>query len=86
MPTDSVKTLFNFAAEAVRGSYLQEVRSIAEVFRQTAGLNHNEFIEMQKKLTQAVNNITNVFKKTLIEGVDDVVNEYKEVRSRGEAK
>jgi hypothetical protein len=86
MPTDSVENLFHFSIETVRTTYLQEVRSIAEIFRQKMELGHEEFVEIQKDLTISVNNITKVLKQNLMLGIEDIVNEYKEVRGRGESK
>ena len=86
MPTDAVANLFNFSIETVRTTYQQEVRSIAEIYRQKMELSHADFVEIQKDLTISVNNITKILKQNLMVGIDDIVNEYKEVRGRGEAK
>ena len=86
MPTDAVIGLFNFAFETVRATYLQEVRSIAEIYRQKMEISHIDFIEIQKDLTIAVNSISKIFKSELANGVDTIINEYKEVRGRGEVK
>ena len=86
IPFDAVKTVFLFAVETFRTTYLQEVKSLANVFINRLGGEHKDFIEIQKDIGLIVEEIQKETIDNLLTGLDGIVNEYKEVRGRGEKK
>ena len=86
VPTDAVKNLFAFAIENMRALFLQEMQSIANIYQQRAEMEHSEYVELQKELTLKVSDIMKIYKKQLKDGVNGIVEEYQEVRNRGEVK
>jgi hypothetical protein len=86
VPVDAVKDVFLFSLETFRSKYLQEAKSKAEISVQIMGGSHNDIIRMQKELSESINEAHSEAKKQLIEGIDSVVEDYKDIRGRGEKK
>ena len=86
IPFEAVKTVFLYSVETFRSTYLQEVEGLATVFMERLGGDHTHFVELQKELTEKINEIQASVKEGLIQGLKGVVAEYKEVRNRGESK
>ena len=86
IPFNAASDVFMFAIESYRTTFLQGVKSISNVFAQRLGANHSQFVEIQEKLSEAVKLITEEAKITVQNGLENVVKEYQEVRSRGESK
>jgi len=86
IPVDAIQHVFMWAIDTFHKSYVQEVDALANVFKQVYGADHNKYIRIIKELTQALNKIKTDAKDNLINGVDGVINEYQEVRGRGERK
>ena len=86
VPTDAVKNLFNFAIENMRALFQQELHSVASIYQQRTDMQHKDFVLLQKDLTLKVVEIMKIYKKQLKQGVEGIVDEYQEVRNRGEAK
>jgi hypothetical protein len=86
LPYDSTANIFLYAVETFRASFLQEVKSIANIFVQRLGGEQKHFIELQKELSLKIEEIQAQAKEDIISGLEGIVDEYKEVRSRGERK
>ena len=86
IPFNAASDVFMFAIESYRTTFLQGVKSISNVFAQRLGANHVQFVEIQQKLSETVKLITEEAKITVQNGLENVVKEYQEVRSRGESK
>ena len=86
IPYDAVKTVFLFAVETFRSTYLQEVDALSNVFIKRLGGTHDNFIELQKELQEKINEIQATVKGDLLQGLKGIQAEYKEVRGRGERK
>lgn len=86
IPYDAVKTVFLFAAETFRSTYLQEVDALSNVFIKRLGGTHDNFVELQKALQEKINDIQKQVKDDLLQGLSGIQAEYKEVRGRGERK
>jgi len=86
IPYDAVKTVFLYSAETFKNTYQQEVNSIANIFIERVGGDHKHFIELQKDLSEKINDIHALVKDNLITGLKGIVSEYSEIRGRGERK
>ena len=73
IPFDAVQTVFLYSNELSRSTYLQEVNSLANIFVERLGGSHNHFIELQKELTDKVNEIHKLTKESLLSGLDGIV-------------
>jgi len=86
IPYDAVKTVFIYSAETFKNTYQQEVNGLANIFIERLGGEHKHFIELQKELTEKINEIQLMVQEHLIAGLNGIVSEYQEVRERGEKK
>jgi len=84
IPFDAVEMVFIYSSELFRNTYLQEIDGLANIYIERLGGTHNQFIELKKELTDKVNEIHALVKENLLNGLDGIVDEYKEIRSRGE--
>jgi len=84
MPFDDVKSLYLFTIETIRSTYLQEVRSLADIFKQRFGGSDKEYVALQRDLTEKINDIIEDSKKNALKEVDNMRESYSEVRGRGE--
>jgi len=86
VPFDAVKSVFLYSVETFRATYMQEVIGIANIFKQRLNASQKEFVEVQKDITERIDLIQKDIKDNLLKGLYGIVNEYKEVRGRGERK
>jgi predicted N-acyltransferase len=84
IPYDAVQNVFLYTVETFRNTYKQEVDALANVFIKRLGGGHEEFVELQKTLTEKVDAIQSQAKEDLLQGLKGIQAEYKEVRGRGE--
>ena len=86
IPVDAVKSVFIFAIEALRTSYIQEVNAIASIFVERLGADEVHYKELQKEISEKTNQIMKDTKDIMISGLSDAIDSYKETRSRGQRK
>lgn len=86
IPVDAVKSVFLFAVEEFRNAYLQKVNQMASIYVERLGGTETDYKELQKELTQEINDSLRDTKSSLIKGVSNIIQDYQEVRSRGERK
>ena len=86
VPFEAVKSVFIYAVETFRSSYLQEVNNIAQLYIHRTGGSHKELIELKKDISENIQNLTDDIRAKLIEGLTGIVEEFREVRGRGESK
>jgi hypothetical protein len=86
IPTDAASNIFLYAIESYKTSFLQGVKSISNIFSQRLGADHNQYVEIQKQLSESIVSITETAKANVLEGLEAAVLEYKEVRGRGEKR
>lgn len=84
IPYDAIKDVFLYSAETFRTTYLQEVEGLATKFMAQLGGDHKHFVELQKELTEKIDDIQKTVKENLLQGLKGIVAEYREVKGRGE--
>jgi len=80
IPFEAASEVFIYAIESYRKTFLQGVKSISNIYASQLGADHNKFIEIQKKISEQVQIITEDAKANIISGLDGVVREYSEVK------
>jgi len=75
IPYDAVKSVFIYSVETARSTFLQNTNAMANIFVERLGADNEQFKELQKEIMQNVNETMVDFKKSLIDGVDDIVHE-----------
>ena len=86
IPFDAVKGFFLYTVETFSKSYEQESKTIADLILSRLGATQEEFIEVRKELSKKVVEIKTDTVDQLLDGLDQIVEEYQEVRGRGESK
>lgn len=86
IPVYAVRNVFLYSVETFKNKYLQEAKSISTLMVKMMDGTHDDLIRIQKQMTEIINENYSEVKSQLIDGVDGIVEEYKEVRSRGEKK
>lgn len=86
IPFDAVKSFFLYTVEGVIKQYDQESKSVADVMLSRFGATREEHIETKKELSNKLNEIKIEAIENLLLGLDQIVEEYQEVRGRGESK
>ena len=86
IPVDAVTSVFLYSVETFKNKYLQEAKSISTLMVKMMDGTHDDLIETQKQMTEIINENYREVKSQLIDGIDGIIEEYKEVRSRGEKK
>lgn len=86
VPLDTIKSFFLFVIETFTKTYTQESKSLANIMVNRLGGEKKHLIEIQKDLGQKLEQIKEQSVKEVINGLDNIVDEYSEVRSRGEKK
>lgn len=86
VPLDTIKSFFLFVIETFTKTYTQESKSLANIMVNRLGGEKKHMIEIQKDLGQKLEQIKEQSVKEVINGLDNIVDEYSEVRSRGERK
>lgn len=86
IPFDAVKGFFLYTVETFVKSYTQEAQGVANVLLSRFGADHTDIIETQKELSKKLIDIKAETIEELLQGLDGIVEEYQEVRGRGEHK
>jgi len=86
IPFDAVKSVFMYAVETFRSTYMQEVDALTNIYIKILGGDQVQYAELQKDLQEKINAIQKQVKSDLMQGIDSIQKEYSEVRSRGERK
>ena len=86
IPFDAVKSVFMYAVETFRSTYMQEVDALTNIYIKILGGDQVQYAELQKDLQEKINAIQKQVKSDLLQGIDSIQKEYSEVRSRGERK
>lgn len=86
VPVDAMKNVFLWSIDTFHNSYLQQVNNIANVYVQILGADSSKFSAIIKELSQVLTRIKEDAKTDLLSGIDGIVEEYQEVRGRGERK
>jgi hypothetical protein len=86
IPFDAVQNFFLFVVETITKTFSQESKSIANIMVNRLGGERKHLIEIQKDLSIKLEELKEQSIKEALAGLDNIVDEYKEVRSRGEKK
>lgn len=86
IPFDAVKTFFLFTIETFIKTYSQESKSLANIMVNRFGGGKKELIEVQKDLQFKLESIKSNTVKEIEKGIENIIDEYSEVRGRGERK
>jgi len=86
IPFDAVKSFFLYVVETFSKSYDQESKTIADLVLSRFGADQEDFIETRKDLSKKISDIKSDVIEQLLKGLDQIVEEYQETRSRGESK
>lgn len=84
VPVDAVEQVFLFSVETMRTVYMQEVTALASILVERTGASDTVYKEMQRELTEKVNDTMKDVKETLLSGLAGIIEEYKELKGRGE--
>jgi hypothetical protein len=82
VPVDAIQNIFMWAIDTFHNTYQQEVTGLANIFE----ADHKKFIQITKDLSQRLNKIKADAKENLLLGIEGIIEEYQEVRGRGEKK
>jgi len=86
LPVDAVQTLFLWAVKDFQKTYEQETDSLASIYIKNLGGDKKDFIEIKKSLMSKLSFIGETYKENLLNGLENAIAEYSEVRSRGERR
>lgn len=86
VPVDAVQDVFLWAIDTMHNTYQQELVGTANLYVQILGGDHAKFSELLKKITISLNKVKEEARENIIKGVEGVIEEYQEVRGRGERK
>jgi len=86
IPTDSVTDIVIWVIDTFHNTYQQEVKNLAETLVQVLGGDHSQLIEVRKDLTDSLKRQKQEAKENLKNGIEGIIEEYQEVRGRGERK
>lgn len=86
LPVNSVENIFLWAAENFRKTYEQDVDNMINIFIKRLGGEQKDFIELKKMAMESLSITGNSLKENLLEGLDNAISEYSEVRARGERR
>lgn len=81
VPVDAIQNIFLWSIDTFHSTYAQEVQSLANLFN--SGMSYEATL---KNISMALIKLKEDAKNNLLSGIEGVVNEYKEVRGRGEKK
>jgi hypothetical protein len=86
IPFDVVSGFFVKSIETIRTVFSQEMESLANIYVERLGGKEKDLKDIKKELMDRLNFIMIDSKKEMLKGADQIVDEYKEVRGRGEKK
>ena len=86
IPFDEAMKVFLFAAETFKSTYQQEADAITNIYIKILGGSTDDFSDIKKSLISKINDIQKLTKENLIHGLENIREEYREVRGRGERK
>jgi hypothetical protein len=86
IPVSAVETVFLWAADNFKKTFENDVDGMINVFLMILGGDQSKFIEMKKQALAKISETGDTLKQNLIEGLENAIETYKEVRGRGERK
>jgi len=86
IPTDAAQHLFISSVMTIKALYKQDVEKVANIFKKRLEMTDEQYTEILRELTRAIDAIHTNVRTTLIEGIEGIVEDYQEVRGRGESK
>lgn len=86
LPVDAVSSVFLWAVADMKKTFEQEVDNIANIYIKILDGNHDQYIKIKQELMKVISHIGNTYKENLMNGIDNAISEYSEVRGRGERK
>lgn len=86
LPVDVVEKIFLWSASDMKKTYEQDVCSLISRLVKNAGGTQDDYISLKKDAMQNISITGETFKENLLTGLENQINEYKEVRGRGERR
>lgn len=84
IPVDAVKSFIIYITETYRSQSNQQNDKIIDIFSQQLELSQKQIVNLRKELTKKSSFLIKEMKIQLIEGLEDTIKSYQEVRARGE--
>jgi len=84
IPVDAIKHIFIWASEDFKKTFEQELDTITTIYMQILSGTKEQEIDIKKKLNARLAEIGATMKESLKSGLRNEVNEYADLRSRGE--
>lgn len=84
LPVDAVSSVFLWAVADMKKTFEQEVDNIANIYIKVLDGKHEQYIKIKQELMKVISHIGNTYKENLMNGIDNAISEYSEVRGRGE--
>ncbi len=86
LPVDAAREIFVWCIETFYNTFNQETNNIGQIYASISGMKHEKIIELKKQINESLIQAKKEAKENMIKGLDGKVNEYKEVRGRGESR
>jgi len=86
IPTDAVIHLIAHIVPTVTAQHKQNIDKILNLLKQRLDIGNKIYVELQKELYNTANDLNAEIKQELINSIDNIVDDYREVRGRGERK
>lgn len=86
LPIDAISTVFLWATTNMIKTYEQDLDNITNIYIKILGGEQKHFIEIKRQLMKRLSATGEELKKSLMDGIENIITEYSEVRGRGERR
>ena len=86
IPVDAATEVFLWAAETLKKNYERYVENQIGIYIQILGGEQSQYVDLRKKLLFSLQQAGENAKLHILNGVENIIKEYSEVRNRGEKK
>lgn len=86
IPVDAIHNIFIWSIDTFHNTYQQECNNLANLYSSIVGVDSGKLSKLIKELHSNLNRIKEEAKNNLLSGIDGIIEEYQEVRGRGERK
>lgn len=86
IPVDIARDVFLWASESIIKTYEKDIENMIGICIKTIGGEQSQYGDIRRKLMSRLELTGNDAKEYILQGLKNAVNDYKEVRGRGEGK
>lgn len=86
LPVGEVESIFIWANADMKKTFEQSAEGISNKWMKNLGGTHENFIQCKRDLMEAISHAGSMYKENLLNGLENAVALYSEVRGRGERK